>query len=90
MKIKLTKEQKKHIESIRWLYSAPRCSGRTTLLAYVLIECVMETGEKMRIIDHHSSRQADMYLASIIHNLIQENELPLKIDNNGLYLSTVN
>lgn len=90
MKIKLTKEQKKHFKSLTWLFLGPRQSGRTTLLAYVLIDTVMATGQKMRIIDHHPTKHADAHLAYIIDIIIKENELPLKISRMGEFLELKN
>ena len=81
MKIKLTPEQKKHLKSLQWLFMGARRTGRSTLLAYVLIETVLKTGQEMRIIDHYPSKQADNYLAEIIQLIIKENELPLEITN---------
>lgn len=86
MKQELTKEQKKHLKSIQWLYTGPRQSGRSTLLAYVLIDTVLKTGQEIRIIDHYSSRMADKMLAGIIQSIIETDELPLEISNISLSL----
>jgi hypothetical protein len=86
MKIKLTNEQKKHLKSIQWLYMGARKSGRTTLLAYVLIQTVLVTGQEMRIVDHYPDIRADKNLADIIDLIIKENELPLEITQSGLKL----
>ena len=87
IKLNLTKEQKKHLKSLQWLYMGDRASGRTTLLAYVLIETVITTGQEMRIIDHYPSRHADMNLAQIINLIVLENKLPLKISLSKLSLA---
>lgn len=87
MAIKLTTEQKKHIDSIRWLFKGAFGSGRTTLLAYVLIETVLETGQTMRIQDHHPSKMADLRLAGTIDQIIQREKLPLMVNKDGSLLS---
>ena len=88
MKIKLTAEQKKHLKSIQWLYAGARGSGRTTLLAYALIDAVLYTGQDMRIIDHYPNRQADMNLASLIDTIIKGDDLTLEISKEGLILKS--
>lgn len=87
MKIKLTKEQKKHLKSLQWLFQGARASGRTTLLAYVLIDTVLKTGQTMRIIDHHPNRMADRFLADIIVRIICEESLPLTVNNTTMTLT---
>ena len=89
MKIKLTKEQKKHLKSIQWLLD-PICnrrSGRTTLLAYVLIDIVLSTKMTVTLKDHYPNRMADLVLKKTVEQIIQENELPLKINHSCLELS---
>ena len=52
--MKLSKEQAKHLDSLRWLFGeGPRCSGRTYLLACVLIEQAIETDRDIKLLDHH-------------------------------------
>lgn len=84
--VQLTKEQRKHIKSMQWLFTGSRGSGRTTLLAYVLIDAVLCTGQEMRIIDHVPSRTADMHLANLIDMIVSKNELPLEISFSSLIL----
>lgn len=84
--ITLTKEQKKHLKSLQWLFMGQRASGRTTLLAYVLIETVLKTGREMRIFDHHPEVRADVYLANVIDLIIKENKLPLEVSRRSLIL----
>ncbi len=86
MEIKLTKEQQKHVKTLRWLYSGPRGSGRTMLLAYMMIEAVLTTKQEMRIIDHHPQIHADVYLSRIIADIIDKNELPLEVSRSQLRL----
>lgn len=40
--IKLTKEQEKHSESVRWLLNGPRRSGKSFLAAYEMIKLAIE------------------------------------------------
>ena len=87
--IKLTKEQKKYLKAIQWLYNGPRASGRTTLLAYVLIGMVIETGQDMRIVDHYPSVHSDRHLAEMIQHLIEDNHLPLEITYSRLMLKKI-
>jgi len=87
MKFELTKEQNKHVQSLQWLFTGPRGSGRTTLLAYVLIQTVLETGVSQRIVDHHPDKRADQLLAREIEVIIGENDLPLAVNRVALTLS---
>jgi hypothetical protein len=87
MKIKLTKEQNKHYESIKWLFSGARGSGRTTLLAYALIENVLEARCQRRIFDHYGDTRADMNLMNLIEQLVIKYALPIKIDHSRITMS---
>ena len=89
IKFKLTKEQKKHLNSILWLYQGARATGRTTMLAYVLIDTVLKTGQHLRILDHHPSVRADRNLAEIIDQIIKMEKLPLKISHLDLTLRRI-
>lgn len=84
--MEFTKEKKKHLDSLRWLYMGPRASGRTTLLAYVLIETVLKTKVSQRITDHFGNVQSDMYLARVIERLIEEGNLPLYVNKSRIVL----
>lgn len=84
--IKLNKEQTKHLKSLQWLYMGTRASGRSTLLAYVLIETVLKTGISQRIIDHHPSVHTDRYLQDTIGRIIEAYKLPLKINRMRMLL----
>ncbi len=86
MKTVLTEEQRKHLPSLQWLYMGQRGSGRTTLLAHVLIQTVLETGMKQRIVDHYPYKRADGLLAREIEVIIGENNLPLKVNRVSLTL----
>ena len=89
MELKLTKTQKKHIDSVRWLFSEDlkdRQSGRTMLLAYVYIERAMG-GIRTRIHDHTGFDHASAYvLTRYIEDIIKENNLPLKIKRSTMEL----
>jgi len=74
MKFELTKEQNKHVQSLQWLFTGPRGSGRTTLLAYVLIQTVLETGVSQRIVDNNPDKRAEQLLAREIEVIIGEND----------------
>lgn len=86
MKIILSPEQRKHFKSLTWLFLGPRQSGRTTLLAHVLIDVVMVSGQRVRIIDHHPTKEADRHLARLIDTIIEVNKLPLRISNTGDFI----
>ncbi|RJQ33865.1 hypothetical protein C4568_03630 [Candidatus Parcubacteria bacterium] len=86
IKLTLTKEQKKYLPALQWLYTGERASGRSTLIAYALIETVLRTGQSQRIIDHHPSTHSDMFLARTIEALLEENKLPLKVNRSTLML----
>lgn len=78
----LTKEQRKHFETLLWLYDegGNRRTGRTTLIAYALIVSVLKDKRTRRIVDHFNSRRADIdVLLPIIFETIKQNRLPLKI-----------
>ena len=92
IKFELTKEQKKHIKSIDWLFSEDRRrEGRTFLLAYIYIKNALE-GRTITIIDHYyitngAGYRANKILASIIDEIIVLNKLPLRINWTNLTLT---
>lgn len=84
--MKWTKKQKKHFDSILWLFDDKnRQEGRSTVLAWVYIALAME-GNEVNVIDHlyitHSNRLANRYLMDIILSIISEDNLPLEIETN--------
>ena len=91
IKFELTKEQKKHIKSIDWLFSEDRRrEGRTFLLAYIYIKMALE-GRKITIIDHAyittgAGYRANKMLADVIYEIILLNKLPLKVNFTNLTL----
>ncbi len=90
-KFKITKEQKKHLKSITWLFNDNnRREGRGLLLAYVYIQEALK-GNKVTIIDHayittSAGYRANRMLADYIETIIKDNELPLKINETNLTL----
>jgi len=73
--ITLTKEQAKHFESIKWLYSnkmKDRASGRTTLVLLTLIdEAVTRSGEIVNLKDYDIKEgRGACYNISQLHYLL--------------------
>ena len=62
--MKLTKEQTKHVETIRWLFSAQRAAGKSFLLACVLIETAVK---------HKNQRIYPRDISSIMNNSYRSN-----------------
>ncbi len=62
--IELTKEQKKHQQSIRWLLGeGPRCCGKTFLMAYTFLEMANRERERpIHVFDHHFHLESKKYL----------------------------
>jgi len=82
--MKWTKKQKKHFDSILWLFDDKnRQEGRSTVLAWVYIAMAM-AGREVNVIDHmyitDSNILANRYLAEIIGSIILEDNLPLEIE----------
>ena len=84
IKLTINKEQRKHLESIQWLFSeGNRQQGRSLLLAYVYINEALK-GREVVIIDHAYVTSGTGYfgnkrLAEMIWKIIRKNELPLEI-----------
>ena len=69
--MKLTKLQEHHLESIQWLISDQRATGKTFLLAWAFIQKALHNRDKgIRIFDHFPERKSDLRLISQIHAII--------------------
>ena len=84
--ITLDKEQKKHLKTIKWLMNGPRQTGRSTVIAYALIESVLQRQHSIPIRDHYPNNNADHLLARRIQELIVDNDLPLVVSIPSLTL----
>lgn len=71
MTIRLTVDQEKHIESIRWLINgANRRQGKSFLLAIVFIEKAVENiGEEITVFDHFNIRQNNRSFLHLIRDV---------------------
>ena len=74
MEINLTKLQKKHFDSIKWLFDEKRAEGKTYLLAIIFIQKALRTGMWVRPMDHFTEggERANMLLMDLIKSLIGE------------------
>lgn len=63
MKVKLTDEQVKHLDTVRWLVSdGYRGEGRTTVLAVAYLEKAMSNeGKPIAVVDHHLDGQSTKF-----------------------------
>lgn len=86
----LSKEQTKHVDSIRWLLSEQRASGRTFLLAYCFVEyALMNPGVwvhpwdhfhligQRQLIHHNVMRSVVFILETIRQNREKDSAYPL-------------
>lgn len=72
---KLSKVQKKHHKSIRWLLFDGERLGRTSLLAFVYIEKALKNpGEWIKVRDHYPFKESDSMLLNVILMKIKENK----------------
>lgn len=79
MKIELTKEQKKHLESLEWLINGNRNSGRTYLLAITFIRRAIDNpGMWIQIFDHYPTQQAKEHLLDLIKMIICQDGIIFK------------
>ena len=91
---KLTPEQRKHLNSIEWLFSEDnRQQGRSFLLAYIFIAEALK-GKTIKIVDHAYITHGGTFimskhLADRIDEIIKNNHLPLKIDWSTLELKLI-
>jgi hypothetical protein len=72
--IKLTEDQQRKYEAVRWLVNdGPRGSGRTYLLALAFVEKAITCGNPIRIWNHESNPNSFRYIidmiVGIVHNL---------------------
>lgn len=68
--IELNKEQEKHYQSLKWLFSeGNRKQGRTFLLAVVLVNKAVREGEWIWIADHREGRHHTKNLLDEIKRL---------------------
>ena len=81
--LKLTYEQKKHLETLKWLVDVDKnaATGRTTLLAIAFLETAFENpNKKIYIFDHcRFSLSADINLIKIIKDLLPDQEVMEKM-----------
>jgi len=77
IKIKLTKEQKKHLETIRWLvdFNENIAEGRSFLLAIAFIEMAIKYKNRwIQVFDHFPAKQATDRLLFTIKNIISQDK----------------
>lgn len=74
MDIELTKLQKKHFDSIKWLFDEKRAEGKSYLLAIIFIQKAIRTGAWITPRDHFTEggRMADIRLNETIRMVIKE------------------
>lgn len=89
LKLTLTPEQQEHYKSIEWLYGEARRSGRTVLLAVIIIEHAMENlNQPIYMIDHYRQLPHRNALYDTVCCLLNDNDMwkSFKIDgrNNTL------
>lgn len=76
---KLSPVQRKHLESIDWLFNGPRAVGRTHLICTVAILHVLNGGDGF-VIDHYPYNEASRsYTKSILFDLAGSIQLSIQI-----------
>ena len=78
--IKLSKDQEKYYDAIKWLLDPlNRAMGRSYLLAAVYIELAIHyAGATIEICDHHPTRMADENLMVLIKSIVSKDKELLK------------
>jgi hypothetical protein len=75
LKVELSKEQKKHYKSIKWLLTGvPWRAGRSYLMAVIFIEMAFHSpNEWICIYDHNPHRQSIYFLVHQIEAILDRN-----------------
>ena len=69
----LTKLQKEHVNSFRWLISGGRATGRSHLMAFVLLEhAVKNQGEKVTVFDHYPEHHARTNVLELVRAIASQ------------------
>ena len=91
LKIKLTKEQQKYYDSIKWLTAlGPLRCGKTTLLAYCLAEHAMHNLGNWIFVFDHNPEIRENWNSNILYQI--SNIIPdeLRMEINGQYFKLEN